>query len=114
MFVQLSKLRIALDSETTAHANLTSSLSELNKTPEKTQSISTQNVETVRAPADSHLLLQTKGPSMDSRKGNAREVQESAKKAFLIGQSEERVQALSVIMLYLCTGLQFAQGVANQ
>lgn len=37
-----------------------------------------------------------------------------ARGAFLIGQSEERVQALSVIMLHLCTGLQYAQGVANQ
>lgn len=37
-----------------------------------------------------------------------------ARKAILIGQSEERVQALSVVMLFLCTGLQYAQGVANQ
>ncbi|XP_062139482.1 PDZ domain-containing protein 8 [Drosophila sulfurigaster albostrigata] len=29
-------------------------------------------------------------------------------------QSEERVQALSIIMLYLCTGLQHAQGVVTQ
>ncbi|KAG4075848.1 hypothetical protein HA402_003674 [Bradysia odoriphaga] len=105
----LSKLRIALDSETTSHANLTSSLHDLNKIPEKTQ-----HVETVRAPADSHLLLQTKGPSVESTKRTPKEIQDSAKKAFLIGQSEERVQALSVIMLYLCTGLQYAQGVASQ
>lgn len=39
--------------------------------------------------------------------------QEAARRAFLAGQSEERVQALSVIMLHLCTGLQHAQGVAN-
>lgn len=102
-------MRIALDSETTSHANLTSSLHDLNKLPEKIQ-----HVETVRAPTDSHLLLQTKGPSAESTKRTQKEIQESAKKAFLIGQSEERVQALSVIMLYLCTGLQYAQGVANQ
>lgn len=35
-------------------------------------------------------------------------------KTLLTGQSEERVQALSVIMLHLCTGLQYAQGVATQ
>lgn len=29
-------------------------------------------------------------------------------------RSEERVQALSIIMLYLCTGLQHAQGSAMQ
>lgn len=114
MLFQLSKLRIALDSETTSHANLTSSLNDINKTPEKNQLISVQHVETIRAPTDSHLLLQTKGPSAESSKKTQKEVQENAKKAFLIGQSEERVQALSVIMLYLCTGLQYAQGVANQ
>lgn len=109
-FIQLSKLRIALDSETTSHANLTSSLHDLNKIPDKTQQL-----ETVRAPADSHLLLQTKGPSsVEFTKRTQKEIQDSAKKAFLIGQSEERVQALSVVMLYLCTGLQYAQGVANQ
>lgn len=29
-------------------------------------------------------------------------------------KSEERVQALSIIMLYLCTGLQHAQGIVMQ
>lgn len=29
-------------------------------------------------------------------------------------KSEERVQALSIIMLYLCTGLQHAQGTVTQ
>lgn len=29
-------------------------------------------------------------------------------------KSEERVQALSIIMLYLCTGLQHAQGTVMQ
>lgn len=29
-------------------------------------------------------------------------------------RSDERVQALSIIMLYLCTGLQHAQGVVLQ
>lgn len=50
------------------------------------------------------------------RPSNASLQQQSdeARKAFLVGQSEERVQALSVIMLHLCTGLQYAQGVATQ
>lgn len=29
-------------------------------------------------------------------------------------KSEERLQALSVIMLYLCTGLQYIQGILTQ
>ncbi|XP_065083846.1 PDZ domain-containing protein 8 isoform X2 [Ochlerotatus camptorhynchus] len=39
---------------------------------------------------------------------------DATRSAFLAGQSEERVQALSVIMLHLCSGLQHAQGNLNQ
>ncbi|XP_058448216.1 PDZ domain-containing protein 8 [Malaya genurostris] len=39
---------------------------------------------------------------------------DATRSAFLAGQSEERVQALSVIMLHLCSGLQHAQGNINQ
>lgn len=34
---------------------------------------------------------------------------ESVQKSFISGQSEERIQILSVIMLHLCSGLQAAQ-----
>lgn len=39
---------------------------------------------------------------------------EKIKSSIVLAQSEERVQALSVIMLFLCTGLQYAQGVGLQ
>ncbi|XP_037931626.1 PDZ domain-containing protein 8-like [Teleopsis dalmanni] len=73
----LSKLRLALDSETAVH----SSLSVISKT--------------------------------DSIDGNSTQ-KKLINKSTMLFKSEERVQALSVIMLYLCTGLQHAQGVASQ
>ncbi|KFB53493.1 AGAP002576-PB-like protein [Anopheles sinensis] len=39
---------------------------------------------------------------------------DSTRTAFLAGQSEERVQALSIIMLHLCSGLQYVQGNLGQ
>lgn len=39
---------------------------------------------------------------------------DAARSAFLAGQSDERVQALSVIMLHLCSGLQHVQGNLSQ
>lgn len=72
---------------------------------------------------ETNLLLQTKAPPAFSSSSSSlcrppierRPSQhDTAKKTFLIGQSEERVQAMSAIMLYLCTGLQYAQGVATQ
>ncbi|XP_049532563.1 PDZ domain-containing protein 8 [Anopheles darlingi] len=39
---------------------------------------------------------------------------ESTRAAFLAGQSDERVQALSIIMLHLCSGLQCVQGNVGQ
>lgn len=107
-FQQLSKLRLALDSETTAHANLVASESSLFecKTTEKNASSNSLTTESAKTRPSS---------SAESTPKKSKEIEHDlAKKAFLIGQSEERVQALSVIMLHLCTGLQYAQGVANQ
>lgn len=102
-------MRLALDSETTAHANLVASetinLLCDNATPEKNgnnSSLTTDYNSRRSSSADS-----TPKKSKDSE-------HDLAGKAFLVGQSEGRVQALSVIMLHLCTGLQYAQGVANQ
>ncbi|XP_053680842.1 PDZ domain-containing protein 8 [Anopheles nili] len=39
---------------------------------------------------------------------------DGTRSAFLAGQSEERVQALSIIMLHLCSGLQYVQGNLGQ
>lgn len=97
MLKQLSKLKLALDSETTAHANLIASLHSDNSSLAidiKTKQSST---------ATSELTLK-------KIKDNPHD---AARKAFEVGNSEARVQALSVIMLYLCTGLQYAQGIAN-
>ncbi|XP_023298592.2 PDZ domain-containing protein 8 [Lucilia cuprina] len=74
----LSKLRLALDSETAIHSNLTASM----------KNGSTELLSTTENPATQHPNI--------------------------LGKSEERIQALSVTMLYLCTGLQHAQGVAMQ
>lgn len=97
LFIQLSKLKLALDSETTAHANLVAS---------ETFSLA------------STLTTDYRDRRSSSAESTPRKIKDSdhelAGKAFLVGQSEERVQALSVIMLHLCTGLQYAQGVANQ
>ncbi|XP_073831367.1 PDZ domain-containing protein 8-like isoform X1 [Musca autumnalis] len=79
----LTKLRMALDSETAIHSTLAASI--------KTTANDTTTNNT---------------PSADNA------IQSS--KSNILGKSEERIQALSVIMLYLCTGLQHAQGVAMQ
>ncbi|XP_055638028.1 PDZ domain-containing protein 8 [Toxorhynchites rutilus septentrionalis] len=50
----------------------------------------------------------------DSKPKNPNQTADAARSAFLAGQSEERVQALSVIMLHLCSGLQHAQGNLGQ
>lgn len=88
---------MALDSETTAHANLITSLQSDN-------SSSTTDIKTKQS------LTTTPESTPKKIKDNPHD---AARKAFLVGNSEKRVQALSVIMLYLCTGLQYAQGVAN-
>ncbi|XP_059620798.1 PDZ domain-containing protein 8 [Phlebotomus argentipes] len=97
----LAKLRLALDSETTTHADLSMALAEL---------------KTAKATKSSDANLSPKA-SADARKAAARDKDteaEMARIAFLLGQSEERVQALSVIMLHLCSALQHAQGIAGQ
>lgn len=66
IFVQLSKLRLALDSETALYSSLAS--------------------------------------------GDTSKMDKNDASSTTLGKSEDRVQALSVIMLYLCTGLQHAQG----
>lgn len=93
----LTKLRLALDSETSNHSKL------LEVNPNESSIIkSVSNETTIEKPNETDLTITP----------NAREA--LARKAFDLGKSEERVQALSVIMLYLCTGLQHAQGVAFQ
>lgn len=107
-----------MDIETTNHSNLTSSTGDLSKNLDRSASSSQQNLDTVRTNSDTNLLLQTKGPNgsptTTSDNSIMRKSRDDTAKAFSIGQSEERVQALSVIMLHLCTGLQYAQGVATQ
>lgn len=94
---QLSKLRVALDSETKAHATLVS--------------LSAENAKII--PTDSKNTASTSTTTDGTSKSVKENQHDLARKAFLLGQSEERVQALSVIMLYLCTGLQHAQGIVN-
>lgn len=104
-------MRLALDSETTAHANLVASESASSlvesKTPEKNASPTNASISTAE-------FRNRRSSSAESTPKKSKEPEYDVEKAFLVGQSEERVQALSVIMLHLCTGLQFAQGVANQ
>lgn len=105
-------MRLALDSETTAHANLVASESGAalveSKTPEKCATSNNGSSLTTDFKA-------RRSSSAESTPKKAKDSEaEATKGAFLIGQSEERVQALSVIMLHLCTGLQYAQGVASQ
>lgn len=96
---------MALDSETTAHANLVAS---------ETTALISDNNKNIGA----GLTADYRGRRSSSAESTPRKTKDNesdlAGKAFLVGQSEERVQALSVIMLHLCTGLQYAQGVANQ
>lgn len=65
--------------------------------------------------SDSTSREQTTTTAAEQRRSSTASLSQSdeTRRAFLVGQSEERVQALSVIMLHLCTGLQFAQGVAT-
>lgn len=88
-FFQLTKLRLALDSETAMHSNLAASVRNGNN-----DNSSTQTTTNTTGGGGDNASIQY---------GN---------KSNILGKSEERIQALSVIMLYLCTGLQHAQGVA--
>ena len=112
----MSKLRIALDSETARHTLLKSSQTDLRSDQllDRTQSIPTPNLDSIRSTSsDTSLLLQTKGPTSEPTPVK-KSTEDVARKAFLVGESDERVQALSIIMLYLCTGLQHAQDIATQ
>lgn len=108
--MQLSKLKLALDSETTAHVNLIEMHANL-------ASETTDNKDIGAGNASHHITTDSRGRRCSSADSTPRRTKDNehelAGKAFLVGQSEERVQALSVIMLHLCTGLQYAQGVAN-
>lgn len=107
--MQLTKLKLALDSETTAHANLIEMHANLASETTDNKNIGAGNAST--------LATDSRGRRCSSADSTPRKTKDNehelAGKAFLVGQSEERVQALSVIMLHLCTGLQYAQGVAN-
>ncbi|XP_055539904.1 PDZ domain-containing protein 8 isoform X2 [Wyeomyia smithii] len=46
----------------------------------------------------------------DEKPKSSVQTPDGTRSAFLAGQSEERVQALSILMLHLCSGLQHAQG----
>ncbi|XP_055609094.1 PDZ domain-containing protein 8 [Uranotaenia lowii] len=78
----LSKLHIALDCET------------LNQS-----SLSTAKESSIKGDDGKPKTNGTPSSSSDATRS-----------AFLAGQSEERVQALSIIMLHLCSGLQHVQG----
>lgn len=106
-------MRLALDSETTAHANLVAgekaaASGQDNNMPEKGAAI------TSSLQSSDYKWKGSNSAETTPRKSKQQTEADLARGAFLIGQSEERVQALSVIMLHLCTGLQYAQGVANQ
>lgn len=98
---QLARLRILLDVETTNYARLSS-------TPAATD-------EPVKSSDSTSREQPATGTAAEQRRSSTASLSQSdeTRRAFLVGQSEERVQALSVIMLHLCTGLQFAQGVAT-
>uniref|UniRef100_A0A182IYM2 Uncharacterized protein n=1 Tax=Anopheles atroparvus TaxID=41427 RepID=A0A182IYM2_ANOAO len=54
-------------------------------------------------------LADGKGKSPTQQQQQQQQQHDSTRSAFLAGQSEERVQALSIIMLHLCSGLQNVQ-----
>ncbi|XP_049279719.1 PDZ domain-containing protein 8 [Anopheles funestus] len=94
----LSKLHIALDYETINQ-------SVLNATKESNSSSGSSGA---GANPNSKEITDGKG------KCAAQQQHDSTRSAFLAGQSEERVQALSIIMLHLCSGLQYVQGNLGQ
>lgn len=95
----MARLRILLDVETTNYSRLSTAPAGADEPAKSCDS-----------PSRDAMSAAT-----ESRRPSATSLSQSdeTRRAFLIGQSEERVQALSVIMLHLCTGLQFAQGVAT-
>ncbi|XP_053657999.1 PDZ domain-containing protein 8 [Anopheles marshallii] len=94
----LSKLHIALDYETINQSVLSATK----------ESNSSSGSSGAGANANCKEITDTKG------KCAAQQQHDSTRSAFLAGQSEERVQALSIIMLHLCSGLQCVQGNLGQ
>lgn len=104
-----------MDSETTAHANLATLPAEQSRLLSQINTTTVNNgAELMRTSSETALQSQLNSSEPSTPRKLKETQHDLARKAFLLGQSEERVQALSVIMLHLCTGLQYAQGVANQ
>lgn len=109
---QLLRLRIVLDVETMTFAQLSAP-------PQATQADTEPTEPTERSPTrpprrpSTQSITSLQQPSTTTTTATASATDET-RRAIQMGQSEERVQALSMIMLHLCTGLQFAQGVATQ
>lgn len=95
--LQLSKLRLALDSETTAHANLVQE----SKASEKNATVTTTN----STQSSDYKWRGSNSADSTPKKSKQQIEADLTRGAFLIGQSEERVQALSVCMLHLHTAL---------
>lgn len=90
LYLQISKLRSALDKERNVHENLGIGSTRIYDHQEKGDDavnfiVPTPNEYTVN-------------------------LHHEAREAFLVGQSDARLQALSILMLYLCSGLQNAEG----
>lgn len=86
----MARLRIALDVETANHSDIVTDV-----------------------PQEDGFSNSNTNASPTSTPNRKMSTADGARQAFIVGQSELRVQALSVIMLFLCTGLQHAQGVAS-
>lgn len=124
----MGKLRLALDKETINHGNLEASQSTssslTNTSQSSTTSLNSSAMNDLGLGISDSPQPLLKSPSSTSQDPtrlkqqqhilNQQTKHDMALKALLLGQSEERVQALSVIMLHLCSGLQHAQGVAGQ
>uniref|UniRef100_A0A182NRJ8 PDZ domain-containing protein 8 n=1 Tax=Anopheles dirus TaxID=7168 RepID=A0A182NRJ8_9DIPT len=102
----LSKLHIALDYETINQ-------SVLNATKDSNSS-SGSSVVGANPNTKVELADGKGGKSVAQPQHQQQQQHDSTRSAFLAGQSEERVQALSIIMLHLCSGLQYVQGNLGQ
>uniref|UniRef100_A0A182QUE3 PDZ domain-containing protein n=1 Tax=Anopheles farauti TaxID=69004 RepID=A0A182QUE3_9DIPT len=103
----LSKLHIALDYETINQSVLSATK----------DSNSSSGSSVGGANANTKELADGKGGKSIAQPQQQQQQQQqhdSTRSAFLAGQSEERVQALSIIMLHLCSGLQYVQGNLGQ
>ncbi|XP_058062744.1 PDZ domain-containing protein 8 [Anopheles bellator] len=98
----LSKLHTALDYETINQAASVSAPKESNGGPGNV------TVGTAAGSASGKELADGRAKAAPQQQHDGTRV------AFLAGQSDERVQALSIIMLHLCSGLQCVQGNVGQ